>query len=136
MEDDVAKYSVGWVAPLSFELTAARAALDEDYGDIYANGYTYHGGRVGKHNVVMAVQPAMGTDAASDLATRMRIAFRNLEFFMVVGIGGGVPSYGPVGTQSQIVLGDVVVGYPCGEYGGVVRYDFGAWTDKDGLKYG
>ncbi|KAH8710097.1 nucleoside phosphorylase domain-containing protein, partial [Phaeosphaeriaceae sp. PMI808] len=78
---EIARYSVGWIAPLPLELTAAKA------------------------------------------------------YFMVVGIGGGVPSYGPSGAQSQIVLGDVVVSYPRGSYGGVIRYDFGAWTDKGGLEF-
>ncbi|KAI9770023.1 MAG: hypothetical protein M1840_003735 [Geoglossum simile] len=78
----------------------------------------------------MAVQSRIGTDAASDLAARMRNAFKNIECFVVVGIGGGVPRYGPAGAPSQIVLGDVVVSYPAGSYGGVVRYDFGAWTGE------
>jgi nucleoside phosphorylase len=77
----------------------------------------------------------MGTDAASDLAARLRAAFRNIECFLVVGIGGGVPSYGPSGAQSHIVLGDVVVSYPRGSYGGVVRYDFGAWTAENRLEF-
>ncbi|KAH8723832.1 hypothetical protein GQ44DRAFT_773708 [Phaeosphaeriaceae sp. PMI808] len=132
---EVTRYSIGWIAPLPLELTAARAVLDEDYGDIHVDDYCYHGGRIGQHNIVMAVQPQMGTDAASDLAARMRAAFRNIQYFMVVGIGGGVPSYGPSGAQFQIVLGDVVVSYPRGSYGGVIRYDFGAWTDKGGLEF-
>ncbi|OCK78068.1 purine and uridine phosphorylase, partial [Lepidopterella palustris CBS 459.81] len=126
---EVTRYSVGWIAPLPLELTAAKAVLDEDYGDIHVGDYIYHGGRIGQHDIVMAVQPKMGTDAASDLAARMRAAFRNIQFFMVVGIGGGVPSYGPPGASAQIVLGDVVVSCPRDKHGGVVRYDFGAWTD-------
>jgi nucleoside phosphorylase len=135
MEEGVAQYSIGWIAPLPLELTAAKAMLDEDHGDIHVGGYIYHGGRIGNHNVVMAVQPKMGTDAASDLAARVRAAFRNIEYFVVVGIGGGVPSYGPAGAQHHIVFGDVVVSYPKGSYGGVVRYDFGAWTAKDQLEF-
>ncbi|KAF2179935.1 purine and uridine phosphorylase [Zopfia rhizophila CBS 207.26] len=130
----VARYSIGWIAPLPLELTAAKAVLDEDHGDIHVDGYIYHGGEIGKQNIVMAVQSKMGTDAASDLAARMRAAFRNIEYFVVVGIGGGVPSYGPSGAQSQIVLGDVVVSCPRGCYGGVIRYDFGAWTNEDRLE--
>ncbi|KAF7508093.1 hypothetical protein GJ744_009675 [Endocarpon pusillum] len=132
---DVARYSIGWIAPLPLELTAAKAVLDEDYGDIHVDGYIYHGGRLGQHNIVMAVQPKMGNDAASDLAARMRAAFKNIEYFVVVGIGGGVPSYGPSGAPSEIVLGDVVVSYPRGSYGGVVRYDFGAWINEGQLEF-
>ncbi|OCK81526.1 purine and uridine phosphorylase [Lepidopterella palustris CBS 459.81] len=125
---------VWWIAPLPLELAAAKAMLDEDYGDISIDGYNYYGGKIGQHDVVMAVQPKIGTDAASDLAARMRVAFRNIVYFLVVGIGGGVPSYGPSGAQHQIVLGDVVVSVPRGQYGGVVRYDFGAWTEEGRLE--
>ena len=131
---EVARYSIGWIAPLPLELVAAKGVLDEDYGDFHVDDYIYHGGRIGQHDVVLAVQAKMGTDAASDLAARMRAAFRNIEYFMVVGIGGGVPGYGPSGALYQIVLGDVVVSCPRGNYGGVVRYDFGAWTDKGRLE--
>ncbi|KAF2189292.1 hypothetical protein K469DRAFT_62625 [Zopfia rhizophila CBS 207.26] len=134
MEDKVARYSIGWIAPLPLELKAAKAVLDEDHGDIHVDGYIYHGGEIGKHNIVMAVQSKMGTDAASDLAARMSAAFRNIEYFVVVGIGGGVPNYGPSGAQSLIVLGDVVVSFPKGHYGGVIRYDFGAWTKEGQLE--
>jgi len=135
MEEEIARYSIGWIAPLPLELIAAKAVLDEDHGDIHVGDDIYHGGKIGKHNVVMAVQPKMGTDAASDLAARVRAAFRNIKYFVVVGIGGGVPSYGSAGAQYQIVLGDVVISYPRGSYGGVVRYDFGAWTAKDLLEF-
>ncbi|KAH8727306.1 ankyrin repeat-containing domain protein [Phaeosphaeriaceae sp. PMI808] len=131
----VARYSIGWIAPLPLELTAAKAVLDEEYKEHRINGYTYYGGRIGEHDVVMAVQAKMGTDGASDLAARMLAAFSYIEYFVVVGIGGGVPSYGPPGASFQIVLGDVVISYPKGSYGGVVRYDSGAWTDK-GLEIG
>src|SRR6202034_3725438 len=84
--------------------------------------------------VVMAVQPRIGTDAASDLAARMRTVFKNIQYFLVVGLGGGVPSYGSPGAPLQIVLGDVVVSYQIGNYGGVVRYDAGAWTREGRLE--
>ncbi|KAF2793702.1 purine and uridine phosphorylase, partial [Melanomma pulvis-pyrius CBS 109.77] len=135
MEDQPARYTIGWIAPLPLELTAAKAVLDEDHGDIHADGYIYHGGKIGKHNVVMAVQPKMGTDAASDLAARVRATFKNVGYFVVVGIGGGVPNYGPSGARSQIVLGDVVVSYPRGRYGGIVPYDVGAWINEGRLEF-
>lgn len=126
---DRAGYTVGWIAPLSLELTAAEGMVEDgNLEKIEFGGYVYFGGKIGQHYVVMAVQSRMGTDAASDLAARMRSAFRNIEYFLVVGIGGGVPSYGPSGAKSEIVLGDVVVSYPASGYGGVIRYDFGAWT--------
>lgn len=130
------KYTIGWIAPLPLEFTAAIAMLDEEHGDIHVNGDGYCGGRIGQHNVVMAVQPNIGTNAASDLVARMHAAFKNIEYFLVVGIGGGVPYYGSPGAQSQIVLGDVVVSRPMGEYGGVIQYDFGAWIKSGQLSIG
>lgn len=130
------QYTIGWIAPLSLEFTAAIAMLDEDHGDLHRNEHTYRGGRIGEHNVVIAVQPIIGTQAASDLAARMHVAFKNIMYFMVVGIGGGVSSYGLPGALSQIVLGDVVVSRPWGKHGGVVQYDFGAWIRSGRLKIG
>jgi len=124
------QYTVGWIAPLPLELTAARSALEPEYGRIHADGYNYYGGRIGTHEVVLGVQSRMGTDAAADLAARMQAAFPNIKFFLVVGIGGGVPRYGPVGAVSEIVLGDVVVSYPWGNLGGVLRSDSGAWEGE------
>lgn len=118
-------YRIGWIAPLPLELTAAIAMLDEDHGDAHVDGYIFHRGRIGRQNIALSVQPRMGTDAASDLAARMRAAFPQIEYFLVVGIGGGVPSHGRSSTKAQIVLGDVVVSCPRGRHGGVVRYDFG-----------
>ncbi|KAF2471639.1 purine and uridine phosphorylase [Lindgomyces ingoldianus] len=125
------RYTVGWIAPLYLELIAAKSALEQEYDEIYADGYRFYGGRIGEHNVVLGVQPTIGTDAASDLAARMSSAFPNIRFFLVVGIGGGVPRYGVTGAASEIVLGDVVVSYPWGNSGGVIRYDSGAWVGED-----
>lgn len=128
---DRAKYTVGWIALLPLELAAAKGMLE---GGNIEKIDSFYGGKIGKHYVVMGVQPKMGTDAASDLAARMRSAFKNIEFLLVVGIGGGVPSYGPPGAKSEIVLGDVVVSVPFRDYGGVVRYDFGAWIERGHLE--
>ncbi|GFG15670.1 hypothetical protein IFM5058_07569 [Aspergillus udagawae] len=43
-----------------------------------------------------------------------------VQFGLMVGIGGGVPS-----TSNDIRLGDVVVSKPVGRYGGVIQYDYG-----------
>ncbi|MCJ1426295.1 hypothetical protein MMC29_004198 [Sticta canariensis] len=124
------------IESLALEFTAAIATLDEEHGEIYVNEDGYCGGRIGQHNVVMAVQSKIGTNAASDLAARMYAAFTNIEYFLVVGIAGGVPYYGPPGAQSQIFLGDVVVSRPTGKYGGVIQYDFGAWIKSGRLSIG
>ncbi|GAB1211740.1 hypothetical protein ATERTT37_000864 [Aspergillus terreus] len=46
--------------------------------------------------------------------------FRRIQFALLVGIGGGVPS-----TQNDIRLGDVVVSKPVGKNSGVIQYDYG-----------
>lgn len=125
------QYDVGWIAPLPLELTAARYMLDVEHEEVTDNEYRYIAGEIGDHKVVIGIQSKMGTSAAADLAARMRRACPNIKFFLVVGIGGGVPSYGPAGDKNDIVLGDVVVSSPRGNHGGVFTYDTGAWV-KDG----
>jgi nucleoside phosphorylase len=88
-------YNIGWIALLSLEVTDIE--------------YRYIAGKIGDHNGVIGIQSKMGTSAAADLAARMRRACPNMNCFLVVGIGGGVPSYGPAGYANTIVLGDVVV---------------------------
>jgi len=127
--DENDRYSVGWIAPLPLELTAAIAALDERYTDFDHDQYKYYRGRIGRHNIVVAVQPRTGTNSAASLAARMKSVFRRIEFFVVVGIAGGVPTYGPAGSKQQIVLGDVVVSRPRKKHGGIVQSDAGAWID-------
>jgi nucleoside phosphorylase len=46
--------------------------------------------------------------------------FPRITCILLVGIAGGAPS-----DKNDIRLGDVVVSFPCGKYGGVVQYDFG-----------
>ncbi|KAH8703588.1 putative kinesin light chain [Talaromyces proteolyticus] len=46
--------------------------------------------------------------------------FPSLEFGLMVGIGGGVPSKG-----TDIRLGDVVVSIPTATSGGIIQYDYG-----------
>ncbi|KAE8846667.1 hypothetical protein HRS9139_01234 [Pyrenophora teres f. teres] len=126
-------YNVGWIAPLPLELTAARHMLDVEHEEVNDNGYRYIAGRIGDYNVVIGLQSKMGTSAAADLAARMHSACPNIKFFLVVGIGGGVPSYGPAGDMNIMVLGDVVVSSPRGNHGGVFTYDTGAWIENGRL---
>lgn len=130
---DPTDYNVGWIAPLPLELTAARHMLDVEHEGVTDNEHRYIAGKIGDHNVVIGIQSKMGTSAAADLAARMRRACPNIKFFLVVGIGGGVPSYGPAGDVNTIVLGDVVVSSPRGNHGGVFTYDTGAWVEDGQL---
>ncbi|QIW98562.1 hypothetical protein AMS68_004080 [Peltaster fructicola] len=75
----------------------------------------------------MACLPAEqpGTSPAAATLSAMRENFPNLQFVLMVGIGGGTP---------KVRLGDVVVGYPDKDFphGGVIQYDYG--KAKDGFK--
>ncbi|GAD92027.1 Pfs, NACHT and ankyrin domain protein [Paecilomyces variotii No. 5] len=118
---EAGSFTIGWISALPVEQAAAEALLDEEY-DNHGDTVQYTLGRIHHHNVVMACLPAgqIGTTAAATVATEMRLRFRALRFYLLVGIGGGVPS-----RDVDIRLGDVVVSEPQGEYGGVVQYDLG-----------
>ncbi|KAH7093296.1 nucleoside phosphorylase domain-containing protein [Paraphoma chrysanthemicola] len=120
-------YTVGWVCALFVELQAAKAMLDEeDMTPREINGTNvYACGRVCEHNVVIACLPEgqTGTDSAAGVAAQMMLVFKSIQFGLMVGVGGGVPS-----EIADIRLGDVVVSRPLGVYGGVVQYDSGKAT--------
>ena len=120
------KYTIGWICAISTELVAAQVFLDEEHeGPEYVsanddNDYTL--GRIGKHNVVIAVLPngEYGIASAASVARDMLHSFPNIRLGLMVGIGGGAPS-----QKHDIRLGDVVVSNPHNGEGGVFQYDFG-----------
>ncbi|KAL6854499.1 hypothetical protein J3F83DRAFT_754734 [Trichoderma novae-zelandiae] len=118
--DSDREYTVGWICALPIELVAAESMLDQRYTNNSNGQYTL--GRIGFHNVVIACLPAglMGTSAAAAVAAKMLSNFPSIQFGLMVGIGGGVPS-----REFDIRLGDVVVSQPRNGYGGVVQHDFG-----------
>ncbi|KAK4076311.1 hypothetical protein Trihar35433_2871 [Trichoderma harzianum] len=123
-------YTVGWISAITTEYVAARAVLDEIHEgpDMVStndsNNYTL--GRIGKHNVVIAVLPdgEYGISSAARVAADLSHSFPNVRFGLLVGIGGGAPS-----RKHDIRLGDVVVSSPGSSNGvshsGVFQYDFG-----------
>lgn len=119
-------YTVGWICALSTEYVAARVFLDNEHeGPEHSaqhdnNSYTL--GRIGKHNVVIAVLPdgEYGTASAAPVARDMLHSFPNVRIGLMVGIGGGAPS-----AKHDIRLGDIVVSAPRDGRGGVFQYDFG-----------
>lgn len=124
-----ADYRVGWVCALALELTAAKAMLDTGHGrpsDLeILSGFDdnqYEFGQIGGHNVVLAVLPSggYGVAQAALAANMMKRAFPAIQFALLVGIGGGVPS-----RTNDIRLGDVVVSTPVAGYPGVLQYDLG-----------
>lgn len=55
----------------------------------------------------------MGLSQAAILAEKMRTGSPNIKYFLLVGIAGGVPRYGPAGAITEIVLGEVSADVGC-----------------------
>ncbi|KAJ0417497.1 hypothetical protein BJY00DRAFT_325492 [Aspergillus carlsbadensis] len=116
-------YTVAWISALPHEMAAGRTMLDEIHPDLPqrsgdTNSYTL--GSISGHNVVMVCLPTMGTNSAAAVVNHLRSSFPNVQYGLMVGIGGGVPS-----PKVDIRLGDIVVSKPMDKYPGVVQYDFG-----------
>src|SRR2546423_1282951 len=94
------------------------------------NDYTV--GKVGKHNVVIAVLPdgEYGTASAASVASDMLHSFPNVRIGLMVGIGGGAPS-----RDHDIRLGDVVVSSPRDGSSGVFQYDFGKTIQDQSFRH-
>ncbi|CAG2000163.1 unnamed protein product [Fusarium graminearum] len=123
---DPRKYTVGWICAIATEYLAAQLFLDEEHDPPESvsvndsNDYTL--GKIGKHNVVMAVLPLgeYGISSATGVAKDMLRSFPNVRIGLMVGIGGGAPT-----KKHDIRLGDVVVGVSNSGDGAVYQYDFG-----------
>ncbi|CAI4213498.1 unnamed protein product [Parascedosporium putredinis] len=129
------KYTVGWISALPTEATAARQFLDEHHDEgpdsVSPNDNNiYTLGRIGRHNVVMAVLPdgEYGTTTAATAARDMMHSFPNVRIRLMVGLGGGAPS-----LEHDIRLGDVVVSSPKDNASGVLQYDYGKSIQGQGL---
>ena len=103
---------------MGVELAPVHAMLDEMHQSLPLsrdeNSYTL--GRMGVHNVVIAVMPEIGNNSAASVATQLMNDFQSIRFGLLVGIGGGIPD----GKKIDIRLGDIVIGK-----GGVVQFDKG-----------
>jgi nucleoside phosphorylase len=108
---------------MGVELAAVEAMLDEIHPSLPSardkNCYTL--GRMGVHNIAIAVMPEIGTDRAAIVATQLLNEFKSIRFGLLIGIGGGIPVEG----EHDIRLGDVVVSKPTATFGGVVQFDRG-----------
>ncbi|KAF4950089.1 hypothetical protein FGADI_8428 [Fusarium gaditjirri] len=129
-------YTIGWICALDIEYVAAQVFLDEkcpaprNVSPHDPNHYTV--GRIGHHNIVIAVLPykQYGLENATFVATHMLHSFPNIEFVLMVGIGGGAPS-----LRHDIRLGDVVIGTASNDHGGVFNYDFGKAIQNSAFSY-
>ena len=112
---------------MGVELAAVEGMLDEIDeslpGNRDKNGYTL--GRMGVHNIAVAVMPEIGNNRAAVVATQLLNDFPSVRFGLLVGIGGGIPGE----EDDDIRLGDVVVSKPTSTFGGVVQYDMGKATE-------
>ncbi|KID93484.1 Pfs, NB-ARC and Ankyrin domain protein, partial [Metarhizium majus ARSEF 297] len=129
-------YTVGWICAIATEYVAAIECLDEEHGRPQYlatqdnNDYTL--GRVGSHNVVIAVLPygEYGTASAASVATNMMHSFPNVRIRFLVGIAGGAPT-----GEHDVRLGDVVVSAPRDSESGVFQYDFGRTIQYQAFKH-
>ncbi|KAL4744225.1 nucleoside phosphorylase domain-containing protein [Aspergillus terricola var. indicus] len=118
-------YTIAWICALPLEMAAARVMLDRAHSPLRqpsTDPNAYEVGELNGHYIVIACLPAgvYGTVSAATVVSRMRLTFPRLQYGLMVGIGGGVPS-----KNTDIRLGDVVVSKPVGKYSGVIQYDYG-----------
>lgn len=118
-------YTIAWICALPLEAAAARAMLNETHSPLpkpSTDPNAYDLGELNGHNVVIAYLPAgvYGKVSAAAVVSRMHSTFPQLQYGLMVGIGGGVPN-----EHNDIRLGDVVVSKPVGKHSGVIQYDYG-----------
>ncbi|KAH7233154.1 hypothetical protein BKA59DRAFT_487710 [Fusarium tricinctum] len=111
-------YTIGWISALPIEMTAAEVMLDRVHdapSHQLHDSNCYIFGSIGSHNVVIACLPSghYDTNNASTVATHMSQSFPNIQYGLMVGIGGGAPGL------ADVRLGDIVVSND------VIQYDLG-----------
>ncbi|PIG85932.1 kinesin light chain [Aspergillus arachidicola] len=119
------QYTIAWICALPLEMAAACAMLTKAHTPLSkasTDPNAYELGELNGHFIVIACLPAgvYGKVSAATVVSRMRLTFPRLQFGLMVGIGGGVPS-----NSNDIRLGDVVVSKPVAKYNGVIQYDYG-----------
>ncbi|KAH6869398.1 nucleoside phosphorylase domain-containing protein [Thelonectria olida] len=87
----------------------------DPYGRVDGDTNTYITGRIGDHNIVLAVLPNMGTNSAAAATASLRSSYTGLRLAILVGICGGVPRI----ADCDAFLGDVVVSKS------IIQYDYG-----------
>ncbi|KAH7222958.1 nucleoside phosphorylase domain-containing protein [Fusarium oxysporum] len=125
------EYTVGWICALPDEMAAAEGMLDEVFqaprqGILDENIYAV--GRIAHLKVVIGCLPygVAGTTSATRVAEHMRQTFTALQYTLLVGVGGGIPS-----KEVDVRLGDVVVSVPSANSPGVIQYYYGKDVQND-----
>ncbi|KAF4553944.1 Ankyrin repeat-containing protein 27 [Elsinoe fawcettii] len=132
---DRSQFTVGWICALVTEYVAAALFLDLEYNSIdwksVSDNNDYTLGRVGNHNVVIAVCPndEHGIASATSVARDMLHTFPHIRIGVLVGIGGGMPS-----AKHDIRLGDVVVSSAVPPRPAVVKFDRGRKRQGDNFE--
>lgn len=115
-------YTLALVSAMSIEMSAVRFMLDHEHPPlttVAGDSHMYFLGDLHGHNVVLTCLPGQqGKGAAAIAATNLNRTFPSIQYWIFVGIAGGVPS-----SKHNIRLGDVVISMPDGDHNGVVQYD-------------
>lgn len=118
------EFQTAIVCALPLEYDAVSLLFDEfwdkdgeQYGRVSGDTNHYTTGRIGNHDVVLALLPNMGKAAAAGAAASFRSSYPNLKVAVLVGICGGAPSAGA--SAAELLLGDVVIGKM------ILQHDFG-----------
>ncbi|EED11479.1 conserved hypothetical protein [Talaromyces stipitatus ATCC 10500] len=113
------------ICVLPLEAAAARSMLDRTHSPLpipSTDSNAYQLSELNGHCIVIASLPNGIYSKVSAVTMRscMRSTFPQLQYGLMVGIGGRVP-----GKSHDIRLGNVVVSKPAGKHSGVIQYDYG-----------
>lgn len=105
-------FKVAIICALPFKYDAIALLFNDFWdkeGDLFGRAAedpnTYITGRIGKHNMVLALLPYMGKAYAVAAAASMRSSYRALILLILMGTYGGVL----YNSEAKILLGDVVI---------------------------
>lgn len=117
------EFSVAIVCALELEAEAVLYLFDcvwdkdgDTFGKAPRDPNHYRTGRIGKYNVVLFILPGMGKANAASATSALLSSYTQIQLVLIVGICGGVPN---TGTESEILLGDVIIN------NAIVQFDFG-----------
>ncbi|KAH8728879.1 nucleoside phosphorylase domain-containing protein [Phaeosphaeriaceae sp. PMI808] len=117
------QFNIAIVCALPLEYDAVALLIDEfwdetgdSYGRAIGDRNSYTTGRIGNHDVVVALLPGIGKVNAAVAVAGLRSSYINIKLAVLAGICGAVPR---AGSSNEILLGDVIISET------VVQYDLG-----------